>query len=316
MARSPDVDFQFLAEHSADVICRVDSNSTIHYASPSCLKVLGWTPEEMIGIGAAQVVVPEDLHIIAAVVERCHLPGMSSASSTVRARRKDGTVIWLEINASIVRDPATDRPLDAILSMRDITERKLLEERLTAQALTDGLTGLANRRVFDEVLEQEWKRTRRENSQMSLVLVDIDHFKSLNDRYGHPFGDDCLRAVAAAIKLTPRRTIDLVARYGGDEFAIILPCTGAEGSLGIAERVRAAIEDLRIPHAGSPQAGAVVTASLGVASALARHSPMAKMPERLLQHADSALYRAKQDGRNRVAANFLLTLQESPQTAS
>jgi diguanylate cyclase (GGDEF)-like protein/PAS domain S-box-containing protein len=310
MAPPPDIDFQYLAEHSSDVICRVDSTSAIRYASPSCLDVLGWTPEEMIGIRPEQLVLPEDLHIIAAATERTHLPGVRSAPSTVRARRKNGGVIWLEINAGIVRDPVTDRPVDVILSMRDITARKLLEENLASQALTDGLTGLANRRAFDQSLESEWKRTLREGSQTSLIILDIDHFKTLNDHSGHLFGDDCLRAVASAIKGAVHRAIDIVARYGGEEFAIILPCTGADGALVIAERVRAAIEDLQIPHGGNRQPGGFVTASIGVATALARHGGMVKMPESLLMAADSALYRAKQDGRNRVAANFLLTSQE------
>jgi diguanylate cyclase (GGDEF)-like protein/PAS domain S-box-containing protein len=316
MASSPDIDFQFLAEHSADVICRVSLNSIIHYASPSCLNVLGWTPEEMIGIGPAQVVIPEDLHIIAAAAKRSHLPGVRSSPSTVRARRKDGAVIWLEINASIVRDHVTDQPLEAILSMRDITERKLLEEKLASQALTDGLTGLANRRAFDDALDKEWRRTLREGSQMSLLILDIDHFKSLNDHYGHQFGDDCLRAIASAVQGVARRAIDLVARYGGEEIAVILPCTDAEGAIIIAERVRTAVEDLRIPRPGDDRhAEGFVTASIGVATALARHGGMVKMPESLLITADSALYRAKHSGRNRVVDQLLLTSQDIPQMA-
>ena len=118
---------------------------------------------------------------------------------------------WIEINPRLIRDAVTDAPLEAVLVMRDVTERKLLEEQLSAMAMTDGLTGLANRRAFDEALEREWRRTLREGAQMSLLLLDIDHFKEFNDLNGHQVGDDCLRAVAAATAGAVRQT-DTVAR--------------------------------------------------------------------------------------------------------
>jgi diguanylate cyclase (GGDEF)-like protein len=106
--------------------------------------------------------------------------------------------------------------LELVVVMRDITERKILEDRLASFAMTDGLTGLSNRRSFDEVLDSEWKRTLREGPQISLLLLDLDHFKQFNDEYGHQVGDDCLRAVAATLKGAVRVT-DIAARYGGEE---------------------------------------------------------------------------------------------------
>lgn len=309
MPNSTELDFQFLAEHSADLICRVGMDATIRYASPACLHLLGFTPEEMIGIGPDAMVVPEDRHIVAAATAKIRA-GALDATSTVRMRRKDGTVMWMETNARLVRDTITGAPLEVVLVMRDITERKLLELKLSAQALIDGLTGLANRRAFDEALEREWKRTLREGSQMSLLMLDLDRFKPFNDHYGHQFGDDCLRAVATAVANTTRRAIDIVARYGGEEVGIILPCTDADGAILVAEKMRQAIVDLQIPHTRNQDLGGIVTASIGVATALARHGGTMKMPESILLSADYALYQAKQDGRNRVATTLLMASRD------
>jgi len=309
MANPDDTDFQLLAEYSVDIICRVGMDSIIRYASPSCLQLLGWTPEEMIGVGPDDIVFPEDLHIITAARELM-ASGVRDSPATVRVRRKNGGVIWMEINARLVRDSVTGAPNEVVLVMRDITDRKLLEEKLSALALTDGLTGLGNRRAFDEALEKEWKRTLREGSQMSLLLLDVDYFKQFNDRYGHQFGDDCLRAVATVVGDTVHRAIDFVARYGGEEIAIILPCTDTAGALQVAEKVRRAIAGLRIPYPENREAGELVTASIGVATALARHGGTMKMPESLLLSADYALYHAKHDGRNRVATTVLMAARD------
>jgi diguanylate cyclase (GGDEF)-like protein len=193
--------------------------------------------------------------------------------------------------------------------MRDISERKLLEEKLSRLALTDGLTGLANRRAFDEALEREWKRTAREGSQISLLLLDVDHFKPFNDRYGHQVGDDCLRAVAIAVREAVRGT-DIAARYGGEEIAVILPSTNSVGAVAAAEKVRTAVEALQITHEGNPEGGGWVTASVGAATALSRHGGTMRMPESLLLAADTAMYKAKREGRNRVATALLVAYKE------
>jgi diguanylate cyclase (GGDEF)-like protein len=172
-------------------------------------------------------------------------------------------------------------------------------------ALTDGLTGLANRRAFDKALKSEWKRTLREGSEVSLLLLDIDHFKLFNDRYGHLVGDDCLRAVAAAVSGAVRAS-DSVARYGGEEIAVILPSTLIAGAVEVAEKVRSAVEALRLCHEGNPEGGGGVTVSVGVATALARVGGTMRMPESLLLAADNAMYKAKREGRNRVATSLLI----------
>jgi diguanylate cyclase (GGDEF)-like protein len=161
----------------------------------------------------------------------------------------------MEANSHLVRDPATGEPQEAVIVMRDITERKTLEDKLFTLALTDGLTGLLNRRAFDEALALEWKRTARYGSQISLLLLDLDYFKRFNDQYGHLAGDDCLRAVAAAVRGAVRTT-DRVARYGGEEITVILPSTSSAGAVGAAEKVRSAVEALGIPHEGNEKCGA------------------------------------------------------------
>jgi len=176
----------------------------------------------------------------------------------------------------------------------DITERKKAEETLKRLSSLDGLTGIANRRHFDEIINLEWKRSLREGEPLSLIMADIDFFKFYNDTYGHQCGDDCLKKVAAAIKKGLKRPGDLVARYGGEEFAVILPDTPLEGAQAVAEDLRLRIEALGIIHAKSPLAGKV-TVSLGVASILPKQDLNV---EALILAADQALYRAKNEGRN------------------
>jgi len=308
MAERNEINFQFLAEQNVDMICMVGLDLVMNYVSPSCHRILGWTPEEMCGKGPDAFVLPEDLPVVAAAHERLLVHGVDESPTTIRMRRKDGTFAWMDINARIAKDRESDEVNGIVITMRDATERKLQEEELETLAFRDSLTGLANRRSFDQVLEREWRRTLREGGQMSLILLDIDHFKQFNDQYGHIFGDDCLRAVAYAVRGAVGRATDVVARYGGEEIAIILSGTDSDGAIAVAENVRASVEALRLPHKGN-LASEWVTASLGVATALARHGGTMKMPESLLLAADSALYKAKHEGRNRIAASHLLASQ-------
>lgn len=168
---------------------------------------------------------------------------------------------------------------------------------LAGLATTDGLTGLANRRAFDEMLRMEWRRSGRSELPLSFLLVDIDHFKPYNDLYGHTKGDACLRRVAQALGHSLRRAGDVAARYGGEEFAILLPDTSAEDALRVAELLRSRVASLSEPHAGS-SAAAHVTVSVGAATVIASRTGD---PQTLVSAADAALYDAKEAGRNRVA---------------
>jgi len=167
--------------------------------------------------------------------------------------------------------------------------------KLAALSSTDGLTGINNRRGFDAALDNEWRRAARNGYALALAMLDVDHFKSYNDHYGHQAGDQCLRMVAELIALHARRNTDIVARYGGEEFALLAPATNAEDALELARGVCEALARLALPHAKSPYG--VVTISIGVASMLPDD---ALVPELLIQSADRAMYRAKSEGRNRA----------------
>ena len=173
---------------------------------------------------------------------------------------------------------------------------KLLSDQLESLAWLDGLTGVPNRRRFDDVLGAEWKRAQRTGAPLSLIMVDIDHFKEFNDHYGHGAGDICLRRVAATLAASVTRAGDLAARYGGEEFVLLMPGTDIDGARLLAEQLRSSIEAQRIPHERS-STSCWVTMSAGYASLIPSQDGDALM---LLEEADQMLYYAKKSGRNRV----------------
>jgi diguanylate cyclase (GGDEF)-like protein/PAS domain S-box-containing protein len=190
--------------------------------------------------------------------------------------------------------------LEAVVqTLRDVTEQKAAQTALEQLATRDGLTGLANRRCFDETLRSEWARAMRQNQPLSLLMVDVDNFKAYNDVNGHIGGDECLKRVATAVS-SEMRANDLVARYGGEEFAVILPNQSLKGAAIVAERVRERVERLRLPNGQKtgPAAGQHVTVSIGAATAYAAAD---NQPSELVAIADAALYRAKHMGRNRIS---------------
>ncbi|SAK75386.1 diguanylate cyclase [Caballeronia temeraria] len=189
--------------------------------------------------------------------------------------------------------------LSILLSLQ-LRRRMRAESQLQMLARTDGLTGLNNRRTLGEILEQEWRRARRTRSTFSLLFVDIDRFKAYNDTYGHQAGDDALAAVAQCISGNLRRPADTAARYGGEEFVVVLPDTSRTGAVQIAERIRVAISELAIEHAGSEYGR--VTASIGTASCIPEQDSDVST---VIRAADEALYNAKTAGRNTVAAFVL-----------
>lgn len=186
----------------------------------------------------------------------------------------------------------------AIADLRD-TEQRLFQanEALSVLASMDALTSISNRRAFDEALAAEIGRSHRNGTPLSLLLLDIDNFKSFNDEHGHPAGDDCLRRIAASIQGELHRSGDLVARFGGEEFSVLLPGTDAEGATAVAERIRTAIGEASGPEPSKSQK--TVTASIGVAT-IAHPQDSEVTAEELMRRADQALYRAKRGGRNMV----------------
>jgi diguanylate cyclase (GGDEF)-like protein len=180
--------------------------------------------------------------------------------------------------------------------VKNCLDLKRQRDLLGQLSFTDGLTGIANRRRFDEVLEAEWRRGVRSQAPLSLVFLDVDFFKRFNDSAGHVAGDGCLKGIARCVAGATRRPGDLAARYGGEEFACLLPETDAEGALEVAHRARDGIAALALPHPASSVAP-VVTVSIGVVTT--RPQPEGRV-EALVEAADGALYRAKETGRNRI----------------
>lgn len=209
---------------------------------------------------------------------------------------RTGSRRYLVMDAGPIYDKA-GALLGALETWRDMTVQKEAQHALERLAMYDGLTGIANRRCFDQTLRNEWEQARRTLGNLSLLLVDVDNFKQYNDTYGHLAGDECLKRVAIALS-GHVRAYDMVARYGGEEFAFILPNETLSGAQTVAERVRVAVErsvpaDLALP-------GGQTTVSIGAAACDAARIAS---PEELVACADAALYRAKKEGRNRVVAH-------------
>jgi diguanylate cyclase (GGDEF)-like protein len=189
-------------------------------------------------------------------------------------------------------------PLIIKSRVRNHLELKQYRDLLENLSATDGLTGIPNRRRFDEFLNNEWQRAIRNKSPLSLILMDIDFFKAYNDRYGHLAGDDCLRQVATTLTGSLHRPADLAARYGGEEFACVLPETDIDGAMTVAEQLRENIDGLNITHASSG-VSEHVTLSYGVASMVPVEG---QSYSDLIKHADEILYYVKRNGRNQIKA--------------
>jgi diguanylate cyclase (GGDEF)-like protein len=222
-------------------------------------------------------------------------PGFSAENWCVMPRL--GNQLYLAIDAGPIHDE-DGRLIAVVETLRDMTDQKRAEMALKNLAASDGLTGLANRRSFDQALSREWSRAQRTKTPLSLLIADVDHFKLYNDSHGHQKGDDCLRAVAAVIGENALRPADLAARYGGEEFAIIMPETDQKSAEKLAERLRNALSRERITH-GAPGVGPLVTLSIGIATKLPSEEVSSDW---ILGQADQALYAAKRSGRNRVVS--------------
>jgi diguanylate cyclase (GGDEF)-like protein/PAS domain S-box-containing protein len=307
--RESEVRFRLIAENGSDVVSLYSTDGRIVYISPSCERVLGFLPEEMPRMAPFAIVHNQDRERLERHFNQL-LRGEPVSSIQIRMMHKTGRHLWLEMMWRAVQNER-GQVTQLQVSSRDITDskqnernledaqRKLRQQqdmlqdansKLSELAALDGLTQLRNRRAFEERLEDETRRWRRHGNEVSLVLLDIDHFKSYNDTYGHPKGDEVLRAVGRLLRRS-LRAADFAARYGGEEFAVILPNTSEAGALVVAEQLLRTIAE-------ATWEDRVITASIGVATM----SEDISSPEQLVDAADRALYRSKQAGRNRVTA--------------
>lgn len=285
--------FRTMVENGKDIISIISASGTVRFVSPSVRSVLGFEPGEMIDKNLGQLLHPDEQPKAAMVWSDmlAHPDGETLAQHEFRMRHKDGSYRDIEmVGCNLIGNPVIG---GIVLNGRDITDRKRLEGELERNAHVDVLTGLNNRRHFFELAEQELARTRRHQQPLTVLMLDVDHFKQVNDTFGHHVGDLVLKRLSAVCASTLRE-IDVPGRIGGEEFAILLPETTREQGLDAAERLCAAMADATVPlEDGTP---VHFTVSIGVATVETGDAEM----DDVLKRADAALYAAKDQGRNRV----------------
>jgi diguanylate cyclase (GGDEF)-like protein/PAS domain S-box-containing protein len=303
--------YRSIINASPDDITITDLEGRILVTSPVASSRLGYDPadQSLVGTPLLSHLAPEDRARAHGNMLRL-FTGNYSGPNEYQVVRRDETRIAVEVNGALIRN-AQQQPTKMVFVTRDISERKRSEqhierlmhqleaEKRTAQlnANTDSLTGLANRRFFDAALAAAFRSAQRLDQPLSLVMLDVDHFKKFNDLYGHLAGDDCLRQIGGALRAVGGRATDLLARYGGEEFVALLPETEQAGALALAERLRLAVAALGVAHAASDTAPCV-TISVGVVTAW---PAVVTSPAEIIALADEALYTAKREGRNRTA---------------
>lgn len=293
--------YQTLLESTKAIPWKIDWKTlTFAYVGPQIEELLGWSQESWVGAQDwADRMHPEDREKTFNFCVSQSQAGVDHEAD-YRALTKDGGYVWIRDVVHVVHK---DGEVEALMGfMFDISKRKKTEEQLiTLQkeleelSFKDGLTGIANRRLFDSIMEIEWGNARRNQQPLSVIMLDIDFFKPYNDHYGHLKGDDTLKQVADTLASAATRSRDFVGRYGGEEFVLVLPETDEKAALKIAERCRSRLVQLQIPHQSSPIGH--LTASLGVGTTIpGANSSMSEF----LNIVDKQLYSAKHHGRNRV----------------
>ena len=285
--------FRIMLDSISNGIIEIDQNKRIIYANPAALHFFAMPAETILGSYVSRIFQIDTDELIFS-------PLNASASTDDPIGRH--TRIWVRnrlLDVSVVlsnHDQDTQVIVVEDITVRENAQKDLLEANNKLEILSriDGLTNVYNRRHFDEVLHHEWGRLKRENGELALLLCDVDYFKDFNDTYGHLGGDQCLKDIARTIDSTLQRPSDMTARYGGDEFVIILPNTKLEGAMHLAENVRDSVSRLQIRHEKSPVADHV-TVTIGASSGF----PDDALPEdKFIWLADKALYEAKMKGRN------------------
>jgi diguanylate cyclase (GGDEF)-like protein/PAS domain S-box-containing protein len=302
----PDNDvYKTLLESTRAIPWKIDWNTMqFAYIGPQIEDLLGWAPSSWVSVNDwAERMHPDDQKW---VVDFCVSQSKSGTDheADYRALTKDGNYVWIRDVVHVARDENGE--VEALIGfMFDISERKETEQKLLdlqkeleELSFKDGLTGVSNRRMLDSVLEQEWVRARREQLPLSLLLIDIDFFKQFNDFYGHMQGDDCLIKVAQVLSEAATRSRDFFARFGGEEFVMVLPETAAEAAQKIAQRCQQFIFKQQIPHAESA-VSQILTISIGSGTLIPSHKDELRD---FIDRIDRALYQAKQAGRNRIQA--------------
>jgi diguanylate cyclase (GGDEF)-like protein/PAS domain S-box-containing protein len=306
--------FRLLAEESSDMVTRIGWDGKILYVSPSSAGIVGWRADQLIGTPALAGVNSEDLPRVELVVAALKRGEVEEARISYRTRHREKGEVWVESTMHVTKKSVTGEVDGVVAISRDMTAQKSLEHKLAALATLDGLTGLANRRQFDEQLEGEWARARRDGTPLSLLLIDVDHFKKFNDRYGHQAGDRCLQSVAKVLTAVAWRPTDLAARYGGEEFVMILPNTDSAGCEQVGDRIRSELRELGVVHELNPPSN-LLTISLGGVTIWPNALQGSVESSSLVEAADQALYAAKSRGRDRLVMSAQVMMLSCDQTA-
>jgi diguanylate cyclase (GGDEF)-like protein/PAS domain S-box-containing protein len=293
-----EAEYRLIAENASDLVERFNRDGKIVYASPASLRVVGTQRDKLLGTSGYERVLPDDMPGVFEAVTRLSSRKTFEETVAYRSQHGEGHEVWLETSLRVASSVAGG-PEGVIAVTRDISARKALEIQLESIATRDGLTGLVNRRAFDEALDLEVRRARRESLPLSLIMVDVDRFKYYNDTYGHLAGDACLKVIANTIALAAKRPGDIAARYGGEEMALILPNTNAAGVAFIAGEMCRQVQALNVPHERNVP-WQVATISIGVATLYPDEDEDATA-NGLILSADAALYAAKGAGRNRYS---------------
>ena len=295
--------YKTLLESTKAIPWKIDwASMKFAYIGPQIEELLGWTPASWASVDDwVQRMHPEDRD---EVFNFCVAQSMAGTDheADYRALTKDGGYVWIRDVVHVVRKDNGE--VEALIGfMFDISERKRNEARLVhlqkeleELSFKDGLTGVANRRMFDTIMTREWAHAKRTQKPISLIMLDIDYFKQYNDHYGHIQGDDCLKRVAQTLNSEAVRARDFLARFGGEEFALILPETNEDAAFKVAERCRNLILEQDIPHETS-ETCPKLTASLGVVTMIPGDGDD---PIAFIEAADKLLYKAKEEGRNRI----------------
>ncbi len=303
-----DAVYRTLLESTKAIPWKIDwATMRFAYIGPQIEPLLGWQQNSWVSVDDwATRIHPDDRQY---VVDFCVAQSIAGVDheADYRALTKQGDYVWIRDVVHVVRDDAGQ--LECLIGfMFDISERKQkeqelidLQKKLETLSFEDGLTGIANRRMLDLSLEKMWADARQSGQTLSLILADIDHFKRYNDHYGHLEGDECLKKIAQAFKRVGARPDDIVARFGGEEFVLLLPDTSAAEALALARASQQRIADLAIAHEGAGS-GPLVTASFGVSSVVPTD---AGSPTAFVESVDRLLYAAKQNGRNRIEQGSL-----------
>lgn len=280
------------------VITVVDREGRITRINKAAERMLGYTVEELLGRSPFLFHAPEEINDFVHPSYRLSdfVSGILTEGKEFTYVRKDGARLTVLLHVSELW--LGQEGVGYVFLATDISERKEMEDRLYRLSMIDGLTGATNRRYFDEALAQEWEKAIASGRcGHALILFDIDRFKAYNDIYGHPAGDACLIRVAEIVRNTLNNPDYTISRYGGEEFAVILPSTNESMALEAAESLRLAVFEAQIPHEGSTNGG-VLTISVGVAGCV---HPQSSSPDALVSMADRALYHSKACGRNQVS---------------